>query len=186
MSDLPSVWPGKIQTEEQQFKAAVSEYTGQRLGQAINYFKDKTDSLQTDVDAIEATLAAGIGKVKVSDLIVSASITATTQLYTTPTGKQIYAVIIQHLEFGGGVVFQKPVLFAGDDFDAPLAQATAGHASGIPIMQTKDFRYTKDRLGAGVTPFVLAISGTTKENFAIDYSGAAKTLDARFLILYEA
>ena len=37
MSSLPSVKQGLIQVEETQFKAAVSEYTQQRLGKNINF-----------------------------------------------------------------------------------------------------------------------------------------------------
>lgn len=41
MSDLPHSWPGYIQTEDTQFKSAVSENLAQKLGQALNFIYDK-------------------------------------------------------------------------------------------------------------------------------------------------
>lgn len=41
MADLPHSWPGYIQTEDTQFKAAVSENLAQKLGQALNFIYDK-------------------------------------------------------------------------------------------------------------------------------------------------
>lgn len=41
MSDIPSVYGGKIQEQETQFKAGVSEYTSRRMGANLNWIKDK-------------------------------------------------------------------------------------------------------------------------------------------------
>jgi hypothetical protein len=44
MSDLPGVFPGLIQIEETFFKAAVSEFTMQRMGQFMNFLATKEHS----------------------------------------------------------------------------------------------------------------------------------------------
>lgn len=44
MTDLPPVYPGMITIEETQFKAAVSEYTAQRMGSFFNFLATTENS----------------------------------------------------------------------------------------------------------------------------------------------
>lgn len=44
MTDLPAIFPGLITVEETQFKAAVSEYTAQRMGEFFNWLATKEHS----------------------------------------------------------------------------------------------------------------------------------------------
>lgn len=54
MADLPHTWPGYIQLEESSFKSAVSEYTQQRMGQAMNFLYDSLNSKQLKMDFFTA------------------------------------------------------------------------------------------------------------------------------------
>lgn len=77
MADIPHAWPGYIQIEEQQFSAAVSEYTGQRLGAAQNYLYDQNASNAARISSLEVqnVVKGSVGALGYSGSISSVSIT---------------------------------------------------------------------------------------------------------------
>ena len=88
MADLGHTWPGYIQQEEAAFKAANSEYTAGRVGEAVNYLKDVTDTNSTDISNINTTLTALV-KFDLSSFSSPAGV-GPTLVYTTPNTKNIF------------------------------------------------------------------------------------------------
>ncbi len=68
MSDIPSINQGKIQEQETQFKAGVSEYTARRIGSNVNFVL--TEHIFDHTFKINGPMASFNGKLGVDGLFI--------------------------------------------------------------------------------------------------------------------